>query len=170
MKKLLVLSYFLSISALVSNSQSEKYEADGASVQAITKALYDVISGPSGQPRDWERFQHLFAPQARLIPTRKEKDGTFTVKSISPEEYSQLFQTNMTKPFFEKEVHQVSEEYGTIAHVFSTYETAEKLNGPATNRGINSIQLFKDQGRYFIVSVFWCAESMGFPIPEKYLN
>ncbi|HCM77759.1 MAG TPA: hypothetical protein DIS90_15355, partial [Cytophagales bacterium] len=68
------------------------------------------------------------------------------------------------------ELYQTAEEYGTIAHVFSTYETREIANGPVTNRGINSIQLYKDTNRYYVVNIFWCAESMGFVLPEKYLK
>lgn len=59
------------------------------------------------------------------------------------------------------------QEYGTIVHVFSTYLTSESPQGIATNRGINSIQLFKDKERYYIVNIFWCAESMGFPLPNN---
>src|SRR5438552_3869598 len=42
---------------------------DVASADAIVAALYDVISGPAGQKRNWDRFKSLFAPGARLIPT-----------------------------------------------------------------------------------------------------
>ena len=50
--------------------------ADVASPDAILAACYDVISGPAG-PRDWDRFNSLFAPGARLIPIgpRKDKPG-----------------------------------------------------------------------------------------------
>ena len=41
--------------------------ADVASVDAIITALYDVISGPAGGKRDWDRFRSLFIPEARLI-------------------------------------------------------------------------------------------------------
>ena len=60
--------------------------------------------------------------------------------------------------------------FGTVAHVFSTYETRETKKGPITNKGINSIQLFFDQNRYYIVNVFWCAESMGFTLPSANLK
>src|SRR5215469_14094644 len=43
---------------------------DVRSVDAIVGALYDVISGPKGQARDWDRFRSLFLPDARLIPIR----------------------------------------------------------------------------------------------------
>jgi len=34
--------------------------ADVASPDAILAATYDVISGPAGQKRDWDRFRSLF--------------------------------------------------------------------------------------------------------------
>ena len=44
--------------------------ADVASVDAILASLYDVISGPAGAKRDWNRFRSLMAPNARLMPAR----------------------------------------------------------------------------------------------------
>jgi hypothetical protein len=49
--------------------------ADVNSVDAILSALYNAISGPKGQPRDWDRMRSLFLPSARLIPARAAKDS-----------------------------------------------------------------------------------------------
>lgn len=162
----------VSITALSINSysQTKDYSKDVKSVDAVIAALYDVISGEPNSPRDWERFKYLFKPEARLIPTRKDDKGELTIKALSPEEYVQLFQSRIPTGFFERELSSKVESYGTVTHIFSTYETKEKKDGPVTNRGINSIQLFKDKDRYYIVTIFWCAESMGFVLPEKYLK
>ncbi|MFZ1808824.1 MAG: hypothetical protein WAU36_16455 [Cyclobacteriaceae bacterium] len=150
--------------------QSSDYKKDVETKEAIITALYDVISGNPEDDRNWTRFKNLFLPESRLIPTGKNKQGEFTLRAISPEEYIQMFTKNIKSGFFEKELHHEVEEYGTIAHIFSTYETRETINGPVTNRGINSIQLYNDGNRYFVVTIFWCAESMGFTLPSKYLN
>ncbi len=156
---------------LVSNGLwAQDYSADVKSTDAIIAALYGVISGEPNTPRDWARFRNLFKPEARLIPTRKNEAGELILKALSPEEYIQLFSSRIATGFFERELHRNAEAYGTIVHVFSTYETREKKDGPVTNRGINSIQLFKDKDRYYIVNIFWCAESLGFPLPDHYLK
>lgn len=80
------------------------------------------------------------------------------------------FSPRASAPVFERELSRKEDAFGTVVHVFSTYETKEKKEGPITNRGINSIQLFKDKDRYYIVNIFWCAESLGFTLPEKYLK
>ena len=46
--------------------------ADVGSVDAIIKAAYDVLSGPIGQARDWDRARTLFHPTARLAHRRIE--------------------------------------------------------------------------------------------------
>ena len=50
---------------------SVNYTKDVSSEAAIISALYEVISGEPGEPRDWERFKYLFAKDAFLIPTNK---------------------------------------------------------------------------------------------------
>jgi hypothetical protein len=164
-QRTMLLFAFCLIAAHVAGQQRP---ADVQSEEAIIKALYEVISGAPGEARDWNRFRHLFAESARLIPTRKENDQ-LVLRPLTPDEYIQLFSSRVAGGFFEKELFARSERYGTVVHRFSTYETRETVNGPITNRGINSIQLFFNGERYFIVSIFWCAESMGFPLPATYL-
>ena len=112
-------------------------------------------------------FDHARKDESASLPYGQ---GKLIIKAMSPEEYIQLFQSRIPTGFFERELHHTSEEYGTVAHRFSTYETKEKKDGPVTNRGINSIQLFYDGTRYYVINIFWCAESMGFALPEKYLK
>ena len=46
----------------------EANPADVATLDAIMKAVYEVISGDAGQKRDWDRFRSLFHKDAKLIP------------------------------------------------------------------------------------------------------
>ena len=145
--------------------------ADVQSVDAILTALYDVISGPAGQPRDWNRFRSLFVPDARLIPVRRSKTGPGAdVLPLTPEQYQQIPGARLTKEgFFELGIHNTTESFGDIVHVFSTYESRHTKDGAPFQRGINSIQLLKDGNRYWIVNIFWDGESPTNPIPAKYL-
>ena len=47
---------------------------DVQGLDAMVAAIYDVISGPPGA-RDWNRFNSLFAKDARLIAVRVPKEG-----------------------------------------------------------------------------------------------
>ena len=144
---------------------------DVASADAIVKALYDVISGPAGQKRDWARFHSLFIPGARLIPTGVRPDGTVGHRVLTPEEYRAGSGAVLEeRGFFEIETNRLSESFGNITHAFSTYESRAKADDAQPfSRGINSIQLLNDGKRWWIASVFWDAERPGLTIPPKYL-
>ncbi len=170
MKRIFALISFAILCCASIQAQQKDYQNDVKSVDGIISTLYSVISGDPAEARDWNRFRNLFKPETKLIPTRKNEAGELTIKALAPEEYIELFSTRISTGFFEKEIHRVAESYGTVTHVFSTYETKEKKDGPVTTRGINSIQLFHDGQRYYVITIFWCAESMGYPLPEKYLK
>jgi hypothetical protein len=147
--------------------------ADVASIDAIVKAVYDVISGEANEKRDWERFRSLFHPSARLIPTGKNpQTGLVGARPLTPDEYIQRAEPFMMKEgFFEKEIAKQTEVYGNIAHVFSTYESFHKKDETKPfMRGINSIQLLNDGKRWWIMSIYWQQETPENPLPEKYLK
>ena len=146
--------------------------ADVASADAIIAALYDVISGPAGQKRDWNRFRSLFAPGARLIPTGGAAGQPARALVWTPEEYVQRAGAGLEAGgFFERELGRTTEQFGRIMHAFSTYDSKRKADDAAPfMRGINSIQLLNDGTRWWILSVFWDSERPDNPIPAKYLT
>ena len=144
--------------------------ADVESLDAILTALYDVISGPAGEKRDWDRFRSLFAPGARLIPTGRTPEGENRITATDPDGYISRSSKALSQGFFEKEIARKVDRFGQIAHVFSTYEARRQANDDKLlARGINSIQLFDDGTRWWIVSVYWQAERPDAPIPPEYL-
>jgi hypothetical protein len=144
--------------------------ADTVSPEAIIAALYDVISGPAGQARDWDRFRGLFAVGARLLPAAPRADGSVPA-ALSPDDYITRANDALLKGFFEQEVASRTEAFGTIMHVFSTYESRRaKADEKPFARGINSIQLMQHGGRWWVVTVMWDSERPDNPIPAKYLE
>lgn len=158
--------------------------SDVASIDSIVAAVYDVISGPAGQKRDWERMRSLFVPGARLMPTSPVRPaGTAPDAPLKGDE---PIKTNVIdvdgyitrggsyleeNGFFESESARRVETYGHIAHVWSTYEARHKAGDPKPfMRGINSIQLMNDGTRWWVVSIFWEAETPRTPLPKKYLK
>ena len=142
---------------------------DVESVDAIVAALYDVISGPAGS-RDWDRFRSLFAPEGRLIPNNVNDKGEWTHPVLSVEDFVKRAGANMEKNgFFEKGISNKVEQYGTVAHVFGTYESRHEKDGKPFARGINSFSLSNDGKRWYVVQILWQPETATYQIPEKYL-
>jgi hypothetical protein len=158
--------------ALAGQGQPPAPNPDGKSIETIVAALYDVISGPIGKKRDWDRFRALFAKDGRLQATVKAKSGEMRLITMLPDDYAKRSGPFLEeRGFFEREIAQRKEQFGSIAHVFSTYESRNKLDDAKPfERGINSIQLFNDGQRWWIVSVYWQGEGAGISLPEKYLK
>src|SRR6202023_4161051 len=98
---------------------------DVESIDAIIGAAYDVISGPAGTKRDWARERSLFYPGARLIPTATvpgKNDVDLAPLVLDVEGYiarvEPLFEST---GFYESEIARRTEQFGRIAHVWSTY-------------------------------------------------
>ena len=174
MKKFLIaLSIIGVVSLSVMAQQKEANPADVASVDAIIKAVYEVISGDAGKARDWDRFRSLFYTDARLIPTgMNPQTKEIRANTITPEGYIERSGPFLLKAgFHEREVARRVETFGNIAHAFSTYESFHSLSEKKPfMRGINSFQLLNDGKRWWIVSIYWQAETPTNPIPEKYLK
>ena len=145
--------------------------ADVATPDAVIDAVYASISGPAGQPRDWARFRSLLIPGARLIPSARRIPGTTTPVVWSAEEYIAAAGPGLERQgFFEREIHRTTEAFGAVLHAFSTYDSKRAPDGEPFARGINSFQLYSDGTRWWIVTIFWDAETSDKPIPAKYLT
>jgi hypothetical protein len=144
---------------------------DVASPDAILAATYDVISGPAGQKRDWDRFRSLFLPGARLVAVSKKPDGTLGAFSVTPDEYATYADAYFVKNgFYEKESARHADRYADIMQIFSTYESRhDAKDATPFARGINSFQLFYDGARWWVVTIYWQEESPDNPLPKEFL-
>lgn len=147
--------------------------SDVVSPEALVATLYEVISGPADEERDWDRLRSLFLPEARLTIARwQTADGPVEqVRSAEVEGFIAAAGASYRQDgFWEREIWSRTEQFGNVAHVFSTY--ASRVGSEASEpvqRGINSFQLVRTDGRWWITSIAWDVEGPGNPIPETYL-
>lgn len=145
--------------------------ADVASVDAIVAAVYNVISGDKGVKRDWNRFRSLFYPGARMIPTGKNATtGKINARVASPDSYIEANSAFLEgEGFHEQEISRHTDSFGNIVHVFSAYEARHTLkDAKPLVRGINSMQLFNDGKRWWIMTIAWSPETAEHPLPKQY--
>jgi hypothetical protein len=148
---------------------------DAITIDALVTALYETISGPAG-PRDWERERRLFAPRAILFPAGPIPGGAGGRATAAAaghgildlEGYiasrSAYFAAN---ELFETETARQTFQFGNIAHVLSAYAVRRRPEDEQTIwRGINSIQLFHDGARWWVVSILWDNARADAPLPQ----
>lgn len=182
MKQLLIIGLFLfslNLTAqfkFIKEKKEEKPEqmVDSTvvlSLNGVLESLYSTISGDKGEKRNWKQFKYLFKPDAKLIPAGKDKYGDVKVNYLSPEEYIKNSGKWLVKNgFHEKEISRRVNTFGNITQVFSTYESFySKDDEIPFMRGINSIQLFNDGERWWIINIYWTNETEDNPIPTAYL-
>jgi len=152
-------------------SIDSRYASDVASVDAIIAAMYDVISGPAG-PRDEARERHLFHPHARLmrgLPSGAHPlmdSATPGLRVFTVDEFlASVFPMFLEREFYESELGREEFRFGRLVHVVSAYESHHRLGEPAYARGINSVQLWFDAGRWWIVNMIWDWEAGDVAIP-----
>jgi hypothetical protein len=155
-----------------------KHPTDVDTLDHLVASLYDVISGPAGG-RDWDRFRSLFLPDARIGVVVPESSATKDAPAhkddavfLSPEMYAERDDPYFkAHGFFERSIANRVEEFGNLIHVWSTYESRNAKDDPQPfSRGINSIQIVRAQGRFWIASVLFDDERPGVTLPERYLK
>ena len=140
-------------------------EADLAGIDQAIRGVYAVISGPPGQKRDFDRMRTLFAPGATLkaIGPKGLHGGTL-------EDYiSRNAKILEEKGFTERELGRRTEVWGGLATAWSAYD-GRTADGSFHERGINSFQLVKIDGRWVVASILWQEEGKQFPLPEDMIG
>ena len=167
----LIAILILSFIVTGSQAQNEDYLSKVQTLDSTIETLYSVISGEAGEKRNWDLFKFLFVEDAQLLPSGKNKEGKIGYRAMTPEGYIETAGSWLEENgFFEKEIYRVEESYGSVTHIFSTYESyrSESDEEPFV-RGINSIQLMNDGERWWVVNIYWLGETEDNPIPKKYL-
>jgi hypothetical protein len=135
-------------------------KADLAAIDQAIHAVYDVISGPPGQKRDFDKMRSLFAPGATL-----KAIGPKGLRGGSLEDYITRNAAILEKEgFTERELGRRVEVWGGLATAWSAYD-GKTANGSFHERGINSFQLVKIDGKWLVSSILWQEETPANPLP-----
>jgi len=135
-------------------------KADLAQIHAAVRGVYEVISGPPGQKRDFDRMRSLFAPGATL-----KAIGPKGLRGASLEDYISRNESVLEREgFTERELGRRVEIWGGLATAWSAYD-GRTANGSFHERGINSFQLVKIDGKWLVASILWQEATPANPLP-----
>lgn len=146
---------------------------DHKTPETVVEALYESLSGPaeSDEPRDWDRLRSLLLPGARFLIVRwPDEDGKpaedlreWDVDAFIEDARAMYSESG----FWERELWGRTERFGNIAHRLSAYESVVgSPDADPVGRGVNSFQLARFGGRWWIASVVWDIETPDHPLPE----
>jgi hypothetical protein len=136
-------------------------------LDAVIAKMYEGVCFEPGQRPDWATEDEIFAPGARMV--RINDGGVFEFDMGSyRQDFDRMIDSGEMPSFWEGEIWRETRLFGDMAHVLSAYETRRTRSGPVVNRGVNSIQLFKRDGRWRISAMIWRREGRDVTIPERF--
>ncbi|WP_104734156.1 hypothetical protein [Hanstruepera ponticola] len=146
------ISVFFALNSILGQTTKEEYAKDVISVDAIINAYYDVVSGSNSEPWEFERDKYIHSENA--VITRLDENGKAESHTLEAE-YIPIG-LSPKEDFYEKELKRIVSKYGNIAQVWSAFEIRTDPKTESNIRGLNSIQLHYENGRWFIDS--WTCE------------
>jgi hypothetical protein len=146
--------------------------AEVSTVEGVVEALYRAVSfAPGGEP-DWQLLRFLLLPDAVLA---QPVQGGDQVELLTVDEYIGRFKqalesSTLRKTGFLGTVARVSTVvYGRLAHCLVVFEArTDPASKEPLGRGVESIQLVRTGGRWWITSIATEFERPGLLIPEDF--
>jgi hypothetical protein len=138
-------------------------------IDDLTSELYNAICFEVGDHPSVEKLRELLIPTANMI---KNDGGTPEIMTVNDfiKAFNERISDGTIKSFYEGEINNITEIFGTIAQRFSTYKTKFDLDKPEPfSIGINSIQFLKINNKWKISSIVWNNQNDELKIPDKYL-
>ena len=163
------LSSLLVVTAPLAGQVPARWQEDVKTLDGILRAYYEVVSGPAGTAPDRARDEFLHHPDALIAVPTRDSTGAEHLVTMSLAGFYERSGAVRTEPFYEWEIHRVVGRFGMIAHVWSTYVSSDRPDGQPHTRGINSIQLYFDGTRWWVMGWIYDRERPGTPLPAEYL-
>jgi uncharacterized protein (DUF1697 family) len=139
------------------------------SAEGVVRELYRYVTVEKGQVTDWEEVRKLFIPEA-VIVLRVSKDAStvFDVQGWIDDFVAWNEKAHVKeRGFSEKIIVLEPRVFRDIANVFVLYEAALTDSDRPPSRGVDSIELIRKDGRWWIVSITNDLPNAENPIPAQ---
>ncbi|MEP3073642.1 hypothetical protein [Maricaulis sp.] len=142
---------------------------DRADVEATVQAVYDVISGPVGEARDFDAMRELYLPGAAMGAVSPGEGGQGRGRVITLDDYIERSGPWLVENgFTERPTRTETTIYGELAYVRSAYEGVSGVTGEVFVTGVNFITLFKIEGEWKIASILWRSADEDWPVDAAF--
>ena len=132
-----------------------KYGDDVGTLDGIIKAYYDVVTIKKGEKVSYERDSLLHIAGVR-VGSAGIANGQPILHYTTLKEYHRQSDAYMEKNgYYEHETSRKVENIRNIYHVWSSYEAKYIADGKIINQGVNSIELYFDGKRFWILGWFY---------------
>lgn len=137
--------------------------------EGVVRELYRLVTVEKGQVTDWEQVRNLFIPEAVIVlRVSKEASSVFDVQGwiddfVAFNERARVEE----RGFSEKILVLQPRVFRDIANVLVLYEAAITDSDRPPTRGVDSIELIRKDGRWWIASITNDLPNAENPIPPQ---
>jgi hypothetical protein len=167
----LILFIILAFPAHVVFAQDATDDEIYSTPEKVVDDLYEFVTFPPGTSPDWEKVKSLFIDEAVIVLRT-----SFTKMEVMGKDgFVDLFTRDIQKHnmketgFQEKIVRKKMTVIGDVAHCFVLYEASVPNSPGPPQQGVDSFQLLKKDGRWWIVSIINEIPRPGVSIPGELL-
>ena len=138
------------------------------SAEGVVYELYDMCTFDAGTLPDWDAMRALFLPQATVVLRNTRTSNTiFSMDGFIEDWHRFIARDNVEeRGFSEKIVRMSTTVLGDIAHIMVLYEASFPDWDRPPQPGVDFIQLIKNDGRWWIVSIANEVPAPNWPLPE----
>lgn len=140
-----------------------------STAEDVVNELYRLVSIEKGQETDWERVRQLFLPQAVIVlRISKTESQVFDLQGWIDDfktwdEKAKVKETGFT----EKIIKTKPRVFRDIANIFVLYEASITGSTHPPTRGVDSIELIKKDGRWWIAAITNDLINADNPVPAE---
>lgn len=143
-------------------------DPDAGTADGLVRALYARVSSTPGTVPDWDMVRSAFLPQAVVVlRTSRDSSTVFTLEGFVQDFVNFIERANVRATgFTERVVRTQATVFGDIAHVLVLYEAQITGSPRPPQQGVDSFQLIRREGRWWIVSIVNEIPAPGRPLPS----
>jgi hypothetical protein len=147
--------------------------AELRAIRASLDELYRAFGFDAGGEPDWRTMEELFVEGAAFVAPFGPAQ---TPRAVRAAEFRADFERYVASDsvratgLHERILHARIDGFGVVAHAFVAFEGFEPHSGALRTRGLDSLQLLLDRGRWRVVSFTTQYESADEPLPPRFLE
>lgn len=136
--------------------------------EGVVHALYDLCTFDAGTLPDWDLMRSYFLPQATVVlRTSRDANTIFDLEGFIGDWLRFIERDSVEERGFTEEIVRMSATvFGDMAHILVLYQASFPDWERPPQPGVDSIQLIKNGGRWWIVSITNEVPTPSRPIPE----
>jgi hypothetical protein len=140
---------------LSTRASIDRHSEDFTQLDHLIREFYRVICFEEGGEPDFRGMAALFSEHARITRLTPEGIDHLDVAGFTGL-VRELLELGAFTSFYEHELTRTARRYGRVFHIASAYETKASADAiDYLERGVNSLQILREEDGWRIVSLCW---------------